>query len=375
MSLAPTARTRACLVFASVAATAVLSTAALPANASPVVPAHHSFVVHSFKAVGAESKPDDITRLGNSIYVTFQNGVGPLGEPSPSGSTASTIQQYSLDGIAGRSWSVTGKVDGLTADASHDRLLLTANEDGNSSFLTLDPSDVAAAKRYTYQGLTHGGGTDAISVSRGSIIVSASNPSNPAGPAAYRVTLIGTDARLTPVLTDNAVAISANASTAGTSVQLALTDPDSNQLVPRASPRFGGTVMLDAQADKQLLFVTPGDEENFATKAKAKAKTEEAVHVLSVAQPLDDTAFATRSRRTLWATDPTHNTVVEIIGPFTTGEAVSTVTPDVGATYLARLNLTDGSLTPIPELAAITPKGLLFTSATDTDHHDGASDN
>ena len=369
MSFIPTARKRAGLLFASVAATAVLSTAALPANASPVVSAHHSFVVHSFKAVGTESKPDDITRLGNSIYVTFQNGVGPLGEPSTSGATASTIQQFSLDGVAGRSWSVTGKVDGLTADVSHDRLLLTANEDGNSSFLTLDPSDSAAATRYTYQGLTHGGGTDAISVSGGSIIVSASNPSNPAGAAAYRVTLVGTSAQLTPVLSDNSVATSANASTVGASVQLALTDPDSNQVVPRSSPRFGGTFMLDAQADKQLLFVSSGDDDKSAAQAQAR------VQVLSVAQPLDDTVFATRSRRTLWVTDSLHNTVVEIIGPFTAGEAVSTVTPDVGATSLARLSLTDGNLTPIPELASVTPKGLLFTSTSDVDHHGGYGDN
>jgi hypothetical protein len=39
------------------------------------------------------------------------------------------------------------------------------------------------------------------------------------------------------------------------------------------------------------------------------------------------------------------------------------VTPDAGPTYLARLSLKDGSLTPIAELAAITPKGLLFTGA------------
>ena len=51
------------------------------------------------------------------------------------------------------------------------------------------------------------------------------------------------------------------------------------------------------------------------------------------------------------------------------------MTTDVGATYLARLNLADGSLSPILQLAAITPKGLLFTSAADADHHDGYGDN
>ncbi|MET4783295.1 hypothetical protein [Glaciihabitans sp. UYNi722] len=365
MSFSPGARKRACLLFATVAGTAMLSMAALPATAATLRPAHHSFVVHSFKAVGIESNPDDITRLGGSLYVTFQNGVGPLGEASPSGATASSIQQYSLDGVAGRSWSVTGKVDGLTADPSNDRLLLTANEDGNSAFLTLDPSDSAAAKRYTYQGLNHGGGTDAIVVTGRSITVSASNPSNPAGAAAYRVTLEGTVARLTPVVNDNSVAISANPAAAGAPVQLSLTDPDSNQVVPRSSPRFGGTFMLDAQADKQLLFVSPREEHTSAPK----------VQVLAVAQPLDDTAFATHSRRTLWATDPAHNTIVKITGPFAAGEAISTVTPDVGATYLAQLSLTDGALTPIPGLASINPKGLLFTSTAGSERDDQSDDN
>ncbi|QNE36885.1 hypothetical protein [Leifsonia shinshuensis] len=357
-----TARTRACLLVAGIAATTAVACAALPAAAAPTpAPAHSAFTVHAFPAVGAEKSPDDITRLGDSIYVTFQNGVGPMGEAAPSGATASTIQQYSLAGVPGRSWSVTGKVDGLTADPEHHRLLLTANEDGNSSFLTLDPR-ATAATRYAYQGLTHGGGTDAISVVRGSIVVSASNPTVPNGPAAYRVALQGSNAVLTPVLSDNSVATSANAATAGQTVQLALTDPDSNTVVPRSSSRFGGSFLLDAQGDQQLLFLNPAVRDDAAGHG---------IQVLSVAQPLDDTAFATASRRTLWATDPAHDTVDEITGPFAPGEAVSAVTPDSGPTSLARLGLTDGSLTPIAGLSAVTPKGLLFTSS---EHGDDQGD-
>lgn len=360
MSTIVTRRTRVCLLIAGAVATTALAATALPAAASP---AHSAFVVHSYAAIGAETSPDDITRLGNSIYVTFQNGVGPLGEASASGVTASTIQQYSLQGVPGRSWSVTGKVDGLTADPAKHRLLLTANEDGNSSFLTLDPSRASAPTRYTYQGLTHGGGTDAIAVKDDAIIVSASNPSNPAGPAAYRVALVGTTARLTPLFSDNSVATSANAATAGTPVQLALTDPDSNTIVPRSSARFGGSFVLDSQGDQQLIFATTADRGETAAHG---------LQVLSVAQPLDDTAFATESHRTLWATDPAHNTVDRITGDFTPGEAVSAVTPDTGSDSLARLNLTDGSLAPIPGLTAVTPKGLLFTgpAGDDEDHGD-----
>ncbi len=361
-------RSRACLLIAGIAATAALTATTLPAAAAPRVTST-AFTVRSFAAVGSENGPDDITRLGDSIYVSFQNGVGPLGEAAPSGATASTIQEYSLTGAPGRSWSVTGKVDGLTADPEHHRLLLTANEDGNSSFLTLDPRS-STAKRYTYAGLTHGGGTDAISVDGESIIVSASNPSVPTGPAAYRVTLTGTTAALTPVLADNAVATSANAATAGQRVQLALTDPDSNAIVPRSSSRFGGSFMLDSQGDQQLIFLRAGDDSH----RKNTAQPQPQAQVLSLSHPVDDTAFATASRRTLWVTDPTHNTVDEISGPFASGEAVSTVTPDSGPTSLARLNLNDGTLAPIPGLETVTPKGLLFTGAADGDHGSKGND-
>lgn len=355
---------RAGIVFAGVMAAAALAMTALPAfAAAPSTPLVHSkLIVRSYAAVGSESNPDDITRLGDSIYVAFQNGVGPKGEPSPAGIGSSTIQQYSLTGVAGKSWSVVGKVDGLTADPSHQRLVLTVNEDGNSSFFTLDPAKTAGLKQYSYQGLTHGGGTDAIAVKGGTIIVSASAPSNPTGPAAYIVSLTASSAKLTPLLADNSKGVSANTATAGQPVQLALTDPDSNQIVPRSSARFGGDFMLDAQADKQLIFVT------------SAGRDRSAIRVLSVPQPLDDTVFRTRSHSTLWVTDPTHNTVDAITGSFTAGEVISSVTPDIGAAYLAVLGLNDGTLSPISELSTVVPKGLLFTSPdsrTGSDGHGG----
>lgn len=170
-------RTSLFLAGAAVAAASLASTA-LPATADESHPRATAadYNIKSFPAVGTETGPDDITRLGGSLYVTFQNGVGPRGEPSRTGATASTIQQYGLDGKPGKSWQVTGKVDGLTAEPAHDRLLLTANEDCNSSFSTLNPHASNSLTHYTYVGLTHGGGTDAITVADGKIIVSASAP-------------------------------------------------------------------------------------------------------------------------------------------------------------------------------------------------------
>ena len=37
--------------------------------------------------------------------------------------------------------------------------------------------------------------------------------------------------------------------------KLALTDPDSNEVVPPDAPRFGGDFMLTSQGDQQQIFV------------------------------------------------------------------------------------------------------------------------
>jgi hypothetical protein len=352
-------RTSMAVVGACLTAAAV--SAALPASAAdkPEAPKTAGYTVKAFPALGSETGPDDVTHLGNSVYVSFQNGVGPLGEAAKTGATESTIQQYSLDGRPGKAWQVTGKVDGLTADPAHHRLLLTANEDGNSSFATLSPEAAQPLTTYTYSGLTHGGGTDAITVRHGKIVVSASAPTDSSGPAAYSVALAGTTATLTPLFLDNAAATIANGPNAGTTTTLALTDPDSNTTVPRSAARFKNTFMLDAQGDQQLIFA--------ADLGKAKQN----LQVLNVAQPLDDTAFAAHANETLWITDPAANAVYSVNGPFKVGQAVSTVAPDGAATTLDTLELATGALTPIPELAAIHPKGLMFVASGGKDHNGG----
>ncbi|OOP64546.1 hypothetical protein BMF89_03785 [Arthrobacter sp. SRS-W-1-2016] len=332
---------------AVLSAAVLLSCTAVPANAAPASP----YTVKSFAAVGSESKPDDITRLGNNIYVAFQNGVGPMGEPSTSGATASTIQQYSLDGTPGASWTITGKIDGLHADEAGQRLLVTTNEDGNSAFHTVTPSGGAGAvKDFAYTGLTHGGGTDTATIYQGKIFITASNPSDTTGPAVYQATLSGSTAALAPVFTDNATATVANAGSTGTTA-LALTDPDSATVVPADSPRFKNQFALASQGDQQLIF------------ADRAGTPQQSLQVLNLSQQVDDTAFATTSRQTLWITDPDHNTVLSVTGPFGAGQALSTVTPDAAPDYLAALDLSTGSLTPVPGLSSIHPKGLLFTSA------------
>lgn len=120
--------------------------------------------------------------------------------------------------------------------------------------------------------------------------------------------------------------------------------------------------MLDAQRDQQLIF------------AAHLGTSNQTLHALTVAQPLDDTVFAAHQDQTLWVSDPSSNSVYSVTGPFTPGQAISTVSPDTGATSLAALDLGTGSLTPVPELASIHPKGLLFTGSRDEDHGSRTTD-
>jgi hypothetical protein len=61
-------------------------------------------------------------------------------------------------------------------------------------------------------------------------------------------------AKVAPFFADNATAMGVSAPNAGKMVTLALTDPDSNVVVPSGSPQFAGDFMLNAQGDQELVF-------------------------------------------------------------------------------------------------------------------------
>ena len=71
----------------------------------------------------------------------------------------------------------------------------------------------------------------------------------------------------------------------GNSTQLALTDPDSNEVVPRSSPRFGGDFMLTSQGDLQQIYVS------------GAGTPHQRLAALTLSQSVDDTAWPTRSAR------------------------------------------------------------------------------
>ncbi|TVY99948.1 hypothetical protein EAS64_40665 [Trebonia kvetii] len=254
------------LAAAAAAAAGVVAAAcalAAPASAQPAPARTDGFAVrplhvtriangkdlrHRFRPDGkgaarteALASPDDITQLGKDIFVSFQNGVGPQGEASPVGNLDSTIVEFTLAGREVAQWDLHGKCDGLTADPHLGQVLATVNEDAHSSLYAIAPR-AGRVLHYAYsKPLPHNGGTDAISIYRGSILISASAPGttgaaapNPKYPAVYVVTLSARTrvAHMRPLFGDEAWARQANGPAAGKTIRLALTDPDSNEVVP-----------------------------------------------------------------------------------------------------------------------------------------------
>jgi hypothetical protein len=304
-------------------------------------------------------QPDDITWLDGTVYVVWQNGVGPSGQPSATGVTTSTVVGYSLTGHRVATWKVKGHADGLTADAASHRLIVTVNEDGNASLFTISPLAPVADQEQHYEfnlnPLPHGGGTDAVSVYHGDILISASAPTVANGPAVYRAVLEPHGvAVLQPVFFDNSTATVANirSGVAGRQVALALTDPDSNEVVPASSPRFAGDFVLDSQGDQEQIYVS------------GATGTGPHLWVLALTQSIDDTAWTTDAGGTLLVTDGVDNEIFAVSGDFIPGTAYVAVTPaDANnpvnrPNYLGRLDLRTGDVSQA--VTTIQAKGLLF---------------
>jgi hypothetical protein len=162
-------------------------------------------------------------------------------------------------------------------------------------------------------------------------------------------------ASLTPTFADNA---SATDAVTGQTVTLALTDPDSNAVVPEASPRFGGQFVLDGQGDQQLVF------------ARGLGSSVPALTRLSLTHGgqragVDDIRWATDCSGTLIVVDNGTGTVYAVSGPFAAGEAfasLDTIGSAAQTTELDTINLSTGALTPF--LTGLTKsKGLLWLPA------------
>lgn len=319
------------------------------------------------------SQPDDLTVMDHQLFVAFQNGVGPQGQPSSTGGLDSTVVEMSPTGAVEASWQLAGHCDGLTADPAGHELIATVNEDLHSSLFTIDPSS-ATPVRYSYapSPLAHNGGTDAVSVVDGQILISASAPGTsgpsapqPNYPAAYSVSLDPTTkiATVSPLFFDEATATVANVGpTERQTTTLALTDPDSNEVVPSQSPRFGGDFMLDSQGDKQEVYVDePG-------------RPDQSLSVLDLSQSINDSAWITSGEGTLYITDNADNLVEALRGHFHPGTVFVAATPcsansapstcpapGFPANYLGTLDLDTGVVSPLNlGRVSLQPEGILF---------------
>jgi hypothetical protein len=333
---------------------------------------HHTFRPNGTGAARTEtlSSPDDIAELGGNVFVTFQNGVGPQGQASPDGDLDSTIVEFTQSGREVAQWDLHGKCDGLSADPLAGEVIATINEDANSSLYTIKPR-TGSVTHYAYsEPLPHNGGTDAISIYRGQILISASAPGtsgaaapNAKYPAVYVVTLnSGTKvAHVSPLYYDEAPAFQANGSEAGKTIDLALTDPDSNEVVPWVAPKYAGDFMLDSQGDQELIFDHSTGSHQHLT-------------ALHLPASVDDSAWATARHGALYVTDGTDDTVDAVSGNFAVGTMYSSVTPcdsnsapatcpgpGFPANYLASTNMRTGALTPVPLTGAVLrTEGMIF---------------
>ena len=155
----------------------------------------------------------------------------------------------------------------------------------------------------------------------------------------------------------------------GQTVKLALTDPDSNEIVPPDAPRFAGDFMLTSQGDLQQIFLNPWDPSH-------------ELRVLSLSQSVDDTAW-TGAQGVLYATDSTNDAVVAVTGDFPDGPVVAATPcgsnsapamcpdpPSFPPNYLGSLNPWSGQVTALSVggVPFVPQGGLLFVS--DRQHQD-----
>jgi len=298
------------------------------------------------------------------IRAVTSNGVGSQGEASTTGNLDSTLAEFTPAGSVVKQWDVTGKIDGMGADSATGQVLATVNEDSKSSLYTVSGGTIT---HYTYtpSSLPHLGGTDAIAVFNGQILISASAPGTsgkaPASaPAVFVVTLNAgaKTAAVAPFFADNATANGVNGSNAGKKVTLALTDPDSNGVVPSSSPEFAGDFMLNSQGDEELIFSGASGQN---------------LQVVKISNSVDDIAWATSASGTLYTTDSGADTVDAVTGSFAPGTAYTAVTPcnadsapstcpgpGFPANSLGTINLTTGAVGKVTIIGPVTPKGMIF---------------
>jgi hypothetical protein len=338
---------------------------------------HHSYTKAGSPVLHSEplTQPDDISRIGGDLFTGFQNGVGPQGQASTDGNRDSTIVEFTMHGASVHQWDIRGKCDGLTANPATGLVVATVNEDAHSSLYTINPA-TGQVIHYTYnRPLPHNGGTDAISFYYNLMLISASAPGTTGAaapqsyyPAVYIVTLNPANrmAYVHALFYDGSIALAANGPHFGRPVKLALTDPDSNEVVPSLprslATRFNGDFMLTSQGDKEQIYVSRA------------ATQHQRLWVLKLSQSVDDTAWATTLNGAFFTADHDGDTIDRITGFWWPGTAFVAVTPcdannapatcpapGFPANYVGTLNMYTGQITRVSLRGPkVEPQGMIF---------------
>lgn len=338
------------------------------ANAAEHGPSNLAGTVLVAAPPAGDKGPDDLTRLAVEgldderplIWTAFQNGIGPDG--SPPGATSTVAGYDPKTGTLERTIDVVGKVDGLTADPERHILYATVNEDANSAFNVINPrTSHVTTYAYTPSPETNmNGGTDAISIWDGAIFVSHSNPdpSDSEAAALYRVRLDEDDhiAHLTRVFDVDAAADDA---VSGSDVRLALTDPDSNAVMPESSPRFAGQLALISQGDGEIIFARRSEDD---TSLSVLSLTD---NLSGNVPPIDGLAVATSEHGWLYVVDAGANTISRLsTDGWPAGTVFVTEPKDNANPLLGTLDLSTGHITPLQN-ALNSPKQLIFVPSED----------
>jgi hypothetical protein len=292
------------------------------------------------------SAPDSIAVLRDHVFVGYGDGNAPDGSDGKS----TQIVEYSMQGVVEHIYTVKGHSDGLKIDPSTHRLWALQNEDASPNLVIINPR-TQQQKLYTFGPTLHGGGYDDLVFRDCQVFISASNPANNPnkGPAIVRATLDGNSVDVKPVLAGNADALDIPTDS---TVKLNLQDPDSMTLDPQ------GNIVLDSQADQELIFVSNPESSNQRV-LHLPLSFETASGPMPV--EVDDTAFVTSTEGFILFADKTLNKVFALKKKaFVPGTAYTAAD---GGPFVGTIDLNTGVITPIVK-GLKGPGGLVFIDTT-----------
>jgi len=300
------------------------------------------------------SAPDSVAVLDNHVFVGYGDGHAPDGSDGKN----SQVVEYRTDGTIVHIYTVPGHSDGLKVDPVTHKLWAIQNEDANANLVVIDTQS-QQQKMYKFGPTLHGGGYDDIVFLGCQIYISASNPArNPnTGPAIVSARIEGDKVEVEPVLMGNSKAVDIPTDA---EIQLNLQDPDS------MTSDVMGDVVLDSQADQELIIVTnPGSSDQRALRLPLSYMTSAALTPVET----DDTTFVTSSEGFILFADKKLNAVYILKKKAFSPGAVYTAAD--GGPFVGTVDTTTGIITPVV-FGLGDPGGMVFV---DTSSHDTENQN